>query len=107
MPSKIQCGYSQLQTVSNTFSKEAGETEGLYGKINSMVDNLRNTWNGKGSASFQAEMDVILPNMKKLVDALETSSSQVKALSDVFNNAENDISLQFKSAIPKLLNFAR
>jgi WXG100 family type VII secretion target len=108
MAGKIQCSYGQIGNVANTFSNEAGQTETMMNQLTSIVDNLRNGgWTGRGAEAFFTEMEDVLTQMKKLVGALETSSSQMKALTDTFSNAENDVSSRFKNSVPRLLNLIR
>ena len=95
---KIQADYDQLAQLANLFVQEAQNIESWTGKAAQAVDALQSGgWSGEAANKFFNEWQSILPNLNKLRDALETSSSQVQVISQIFTDGENRASARVKT----------
>jgi WXG100 family type VII secretion target len=105
---KIQCAYDGLAQLAEAFSREAWDTESNLTRIVNLVDQLRSGgWSGEGAEAFFAEIDEIMPKVKKLIDALELANTQLQATNDIFQTADSDLTNAFKSNLPRAINLSR
>ena len=90
MAGKIQVDYDQLTQVSNLFAQEAQSLESWAGRADQGVEALMSGgWAGDAANKFFGEWQMISPNLKKLIDALQTASSQMQTVSQLFTDGEN------------------
>jgi WXG100 family type VII secretion target len=102
--SKIQAQFGNLEQLANSFYAETVETAGLYQRIRQHVEDLRaDGWTGQGAEAFYAEMDEILPALKRLCDAFEEASNVIKKISTQFQDAELNVINAFKTGVDKPL----
>jgi WXG100 family type VII secretion target len=91
MVSKIQVRYGGITSLANTLSQHVDSMSETLQKLHGIVDTLRNdAWKGRGAQAFFVEIDIILANMQKLVEAVETSRLSFIQISDVFQGAESE-----------------
>lgn len=105
---KIQCAYDGLAQLAEAFSREAWDTEASLTRIVNLVDQLRDGgWEGQGAAAFYAEMDDLIPKVKKMINALELANTQIRATNDTFQATDSDLANAFKGNLPRAINLSR
>lgn len=94
MAAKIQADYEHLAQAAAIFAREAQQTEQLLQLIQRASDNIHgNAWVGRAADKYMGEMQgEVLPALKKLAHALDSSSSGIKRVSDVLAQAEQQAS---------------
>ena len=86
----IQVDPDQLQMVAGQFAMESSNMQTLYNLLNSSVAILHDTWSGDAANKFFNDMEIMMPNLQKLVQALDTAAQQVGAISKHWEDAENN-----------------
>jgi len=91
MPSnKIQADYEQLAQVANLFVQEAQNINSWVGRAVQTQQNLEGGgWTGEAASKFYADWYELTPKLAKLIQALETSSQEMQAISRIFTEGEN------------------
>jgi WXG100 family type VII secretion target len=93
----IQVNYDELMTIASTCDLEASNMQQMYSNILSKMENLRGSWEGEAANKFFNEMDAfVLPNLKKLVDAFQTTSDTVNHIQQRFEESEQQAAGKFK-----------
>jgi WXG100 family type VII secretion target len=99
MPASIiQADYDQLQQIAGMCSSEASNMQDMYSNVLAKYDALRGGgWEGDAASKFFNEMEsYVLPNMKKMVDAFQTTADQVQVVKAKFEEAEQQAAGKFK-----------
>ena len=86
----IQVDPDQLQMVAGQFAMESSNMQSLYNLINSSVGILHESWSGDAANKFFNDMEMMMPNLQKLVQALDTAAQQVGVISKQWEDAENN-----------------
>jgi WXG100 family type VII secretion target len=94
----IQADYAQLQAITERFSRAAEASALIAQRVRAdfapLVDG---GWQGRGSASFRAEMDgELLPALERLVDALRTAQSVTTDIEMLLRHAEEQAARPFR-----------
>ena len=88
--SHIQVDYDQLTQIANNFAQEAGNIQAWVGMADGSVETLRASWQGDAANKFFSEWEPITVALNKLVEALNTASQEVGAVSKIFTEAEQN-----------------
>ncbi len=94
MTDKVKTDYEALSDAANRFSQESDRIKQVAGRLGHGAENLKRTsWTGKGAEAFFKEVEgSILPAYRRLADALKEASTILKALSKLFQDAEQEAS---------------
>lgn len=93
MADKIEVNYGDLQRVSSGFGEGAETVEQMIQRIKAAVEQLRSTWEGRGSEAFQKEMEeLVFPGLKKLQTALGQAAQTTNQVANIFQQAESEAS---------------
>src|SRR4051795_8388315 len=97
MAGRIRAQYSDLTQASQAFTNEAHTIGSMYNQLKGRTEDLHGKgWQGLGSDAYFKEMEgTILPALKRLEGALNSMSSTMKQVHDLFHNAENDVNQLF------------
>ena len=89
---RVQIEYDQVGAAANRFAQESAETEDLLARIQNLVDQLQGGgWIGRGADAFYAEMfDEVLPAVGRMAEALEETSTILRRISQILNDAEQN-----------------
>lgn len=99
MSDRIEAVYHELEGVSQRFVQQSDQIEQMRRKVMSALDQLRPTWQGRGSeALFQEMQTEVLPAVERLKLALEEAGRVTSQVSEMLQNAEDEASLVFQSA---------
>jgi WXG100 family type VII secretion target len=92
MSDQVRADYDALSEVANRFGQEADRMKQVAGRLGHGADNLhRTSWIGKGAEAFYREMETeILPAFRRLENALKEASTVTKAISKLFQDAEQE-----------------
>lgn len=92
MHERVEIDYEQMQTVEKEFEDRSDQINSLLGIVNGAVNDLRNGgWKGEHADQFYAEMDQrILPALKDLQIALQTSKTVARQVAQTFEQAEEE-----------------
>jgi WXG100 family type VII secretion target len=92
MTDKVKADYEALSDAANRFSQESDKIKQIASRLGHGAENLkRSSWTGKGAEAFFKEMESsILPAYRRLADALKEASTITKALSKLFQDAEQE-----------------
>ena len=94
MADKVKADYEALSDAANRFGQESDRIKQIASRLGQGAENLkRSSWTGKGADAFFREVESsILPTYRNLVNALKEASTILKALSKLFQDAEQEAS---------------
>lgn len=95
MPASVfRADYDQLNEVAKLFEEQANVAQGFLRDITQQKQRLQDgDWIGEAGAKFYQRMDdEVLPELKRLVDAMHLSSQVAKAVSGLVKQLEQDTS---------------
>jgi WXG100 family type VII secretion target len=97
MPGKIRAQYNDIKQAGQAFSNESNAIQSMSNQLKARTEDLHGKgWQGLGSDAYFKEMEgTILPALKRLEAALNSMSSTMKQVHDLFHNAENDVNQLF------------
>src|SRR5262245_51383646 len=89
---KVRADYDALKNVAQGFSKHADATAQTLQALKGRMDTLHGgDWIGQGANAFYAEMnDQVLPTIKRLQSALQSSAEITEKISQAMKAAEDD-----------------
>ena len=92
MANVVRVEYEVLAEVASRLSAEADQARKIGARLGQAADNLKRTaWTGKGADAFYREVECdILPAYRRLETALKEASTTLKALSQMFQQAEQE-----------------
>ncbi len=92
MSDRVKADYDALNDASNRFSQESDRIKQIASRLGHGAENLRrSSWTGKGAEAFFKEVEgSVLPAYRRLADALKEASTILKALSKLFQDAEQE-----------------
>jgi len=99
MKDRIEVNYAELQRIGTVFNKSGDSVERMTKDISRSMDRLRASWEGIAEKKFFEEMErEVLPALKRLSTAMDRASDTTKQLAQIFQQAENEASGQFKQS---------
>lgn len=97
MADLLEADYDVLEQVSRRFTQQGDEIQQTLQTIRSHMNQLQNSWQGRGSEAFFAEMqDEVVPATERLRNALEEAGTVVKQISETLSQAEEDAGNSFR-----------
>lgn len=91
MAEKIQADYAALDQLSSRIFQQSDHLRNLEHKVRSQAGALQHSWSGAGAAEFQCEMDdLVLPALKRLAEAIESSLSTITVISSIMSDSEEE-----------------
>jgi len=95
--SKFQAQYGQLKSIAQKYQQLAEQVNQMQSQIKGGVENLSQSWQGKGAAAFFGEMnDLVFPGIGKLHNAMEQAGQMTVQVAQAIRQAEEDAKNQFK-----------
>lgn len=91
MPSeRIEADYDKLAQVSQVFDQSHETIQTMLTRVTNCMETLRSDgWIGRGSDAFYEEMsDLVLPQVKRLSEALDLASQVTTQISETVQEAE-------------------
>lgn len=85
----IQVDPDQLQMVAGQFATESSNIQSIYNLLNSSVAILQESWSGEAATKFFNDVGIMMPNLQKLIQALDVASQQVGVISKQWDDAQN------------------
>ncbi|MGF7119655.1 WXG100 family type VII secretion target [Rhodococcus sp. TAF43] len=79
-----------MEATSRRVGEMKGDLDGLLGRIRAEVDGIRGSWGGGAAGAFQNLMEQWDGSSKKLNDALQSISENIKANSVQFDTTQQD-----------------
>ena len=74
------------------------EQEELIGRTQALIDNLRNQWEGRASASYADQFARLRPSYDKIRECYEYLSKQLDDTATIMENTDQDIARQLDSS---------
>lgn len=95
----IQVQYDQLSHVASQFGRTAESVAATQQNVQRSAQQLRQGgWEGRGSAAFHAEMDVVVfPALRRLSAALNEAQKVTRQIAEVIRQAEEEAAEPFKA----------
>ena len=94
----IQVDYEALEAIASRFATHGEAVEEVRKNLRTKMDRLTQSWQGRGSDAFFAEMDRdLMPAIGRLASALHEANRTVKQISEVLQTGEGEASGLFKS----------
>ena len=92
MANVIQANYQDLQQVAARFGQESQTAQQMLNKMQQAMEPLKDGgWVGKGSDAFFKEMDdVVLPAVKRLIQALSNAQQKTTQVAQLFQSSEQE-----------------
>jgi WXG100 family type VII secretion target len=99
----IRSDYDQLKTIGSGWRKQEEATKQTIGKLKSVVEQLKGgDWIGEGADAFYQEMEgLVMPGLTRLEQAMAEASSVTNEISQIYREAEDNVSTLWK-VIPGL-----
>src|SRR5436305_1012584 len=97
---KVRADYDALQSVAQGFSQQAEATARSLQALKGQMETLHGgDWVGQGATAFYAEMnDQVLPTIKRLQSALQTSADVTQKISQAMKTAEDEAAKVLRGA---------
>lgn len=97
---RIRSDYAVLQTIIQTFAKEANDLKQVLTRLKQSTETLRGgDWVGTGATAFYQEMDTqMLPATGRLVAALTNAGRTTQQMLQIMQNAERDAAMCFRGS---------
>src|SRR5258708_7268773 len=97
---QVRADYDALKNVAQGFSQQADETAKSLQALQGQMDTLHGgDWIGQGATAFYAEMnDQVLPTIKRLQSALQTSADITQKISQAMKSAEDEAAKVLRGA---------
>jgi len=93
---KFQAQYGQLKQIAQKYQQMAEEVSQMQSQIKGGVENLHQSWEGKGASAFFGEMDdLVFPAVDKLHNAMEQAAQITVQVAQAIRQAEEDAKNQF------------
>jgi len=91
MGEKSEVDYEKMGQFAKKFNSEADSINQLLAAMSGQAEHLSSQdWIGKGSDKFRDEMnDLVIPAMKRLVEALNAAGAVSDAIAKIYRNAED------------------
>jgi len=97
MADLIEADYDVLEQVSRRFSQQGDEIQQMLQNIRNRMGQLQNSWEGRGSQAFFAEMqDEVVPGIDRLRHALEDAGNVTKQVAETLSQAEEEAGNSFR-----------
>ena len=81
----------ELRGVATTFSTKAGELREIFNYMKQQVNNLDGTFEGQAKEAFFASYEQIATNLDQIPDVVEGLGTQINAVAETFENADNEL----------------
>ena len=101
---KIRADYDQLSKIAKQFDQQAEVAERTLHDLTQKQQVLQSgDWIGQGAQAFYSEMESgIIPNFRRLINALRTAGQVTNAIRELMQGTENSASTIFKKATSSL-----
>ncbi|MCA9874865.1 MAG: WXG100 family type VII secretion target [Ardenticatenaceae bacterium] len=97
MADLLEADYDILEQVSRRFSQQSDEIQQTLQNIRHRMDRLQNSWEGRGSKAFFAEMEnEVVPAIHRLRHALDDAGTVTKKVAETLNQAEEEAGNSFQ-----------
>lgn len=99
MSELLQTDYDQLQAIAGRFGQASQASAEMAQRVQQRMERLRETWLGRGSTAFFAEMEQeVLPATKRLIEALAQAQRATQQIAQTLRTAEEEAAAMFKGS---------
>lgn len=97
MADLLEADYDILEQVARRFSQQSDEIQQTFQNIRNHMNQLQNSWEGRGSQAFFAEMqEEVVPAINRLHQALDDAGTITKKVAETLNQAEEEAGNSFR-----------
>jgi WXG100 family type VII secretion target len=99
-PPRVRADYDGLAKVTQSFSRQAAETEKTIQLVQRCLQTLQSgDWVGQGARAFYAEMEQeVIPSLRRLASALTQAERVTRQVSQIMKQAEEEAASYFQIA---------
>ena len=98
MSGQIRITPAELRQCASQCRAYGQEQEELINKTQTLIDNLRNQWEGRASASFAEQFGRLRPSYDQIRECYEYLSKQMGDTADIMENTDQEIANKLDSS---------
>ena len=101
MADQIRLQYDEMNQISTKFTTSADVIQELMTRLTNQMGELQGgSWIGQGADAFYSEMqEIVLPAVRKLSEALETSGTLTQQIVRTVQEAEEEAGTYFAQTV--------
>jgi len=95
MSNQIRITPAQMLTRSKEYQTEADNIGQVISKMDNLINELQNEWEGAASQSFANQYQELKPSFQKMQELVETISTQLQQTGNAMEQMDSDIASKF------------
>ena len=95
MAGQIRMTPDQMRQRANEFRTEGDNTEQVISKMQSLINNLMQEWEGQASMKFNDQFEQLKPSFQKMRELISDIGSQLDQTAQAVEQMDQDIASKF------------
>lgn len=87
---------AELETMSSRYSEESGQVGEQIGRLNGMIKQLEEMWEGEASRAFAQQYEELKPSFEQMQKLLEDIAGQLSSTAKALEEADRQIASQIR-----------
>ncbi len=96
MADQIRITPEQMRGRANEYRTEADKVNGVIGKMDSLLQQLQEEWEGNASEAYNARFQELRPGFVKAEELIREIASALDSTASIIEETDNDIASQFR-----------
>ncbi|MDL4840547.1 WXG100 family type VII secretion target [Aquibacillus rhizosphaerae] len=98
MAGNIRVTPAELEAMGDRYAMESGQVEDQIGRLDQMIGNLNDMWDGQSSEAFSDQYQELRPSIDQMKILLLDVSNQLKKTSAALQDADAQIAGQIRGS---------
>ena len=96
MADQIRITPEQMRGRANEYRTEADKVNGVINKMDSLLQQLQDEWEGNASEAYNARFQELRPGFVKAEELIREIASALDSTASIIEETDNDIASQFR-----------
>ena len=96
MANQIRITPEQMRGRANEYRTEADKINGVISKMDSLLQQLHEEWEGNASEAYNARFQELRPGFVKAEELIREIASALDSTASIIEDTDNDIASQFR-----------
>lgn len=87
---------AELESMSSRYTEESGQVGEQISRLNSMIKQLEEMWEGEASRAFSQQYEELKPSFEQMQKLLEDIAGQLSSTAKALEDADRQIASQIR-----------
>ncbi len=87
---------AELESMSSRYNEESGQVGEQIVRLNSMIKQLEDAWEGEASRAFSQQYEELKPSFQQMQKLLEDIAGQLSSTAKALEDADKQIASQIR-----------